>query len=141
MNAARVSLRLMRIIHLCFLFTVILYAWLPSMIVHGKPQEFPLILLSVFGMLSVTSLGATLFFQAKLVRPAAERLRQNVNDPQAAMRWRGGLILSFVFSETVILSGFLMRIMGVPWTIAGIFYAVGALLLVACTPKLELLPE
>lgn len=50
------------------------------------------------------------------------------------------MILSFVFSETIILFGLALRILGVPWKLAGLFYAVGTLLLLACTPKLDLLP-
>jgi hypothetical protein len=131
----------MRVIHLCFLFTVILYLWVPSMIGHENAKQLPVVLLAVFGMLALTSVGASSFFQAKLARPAAQQLQQDADDKQAAGRWRAGMILSFVFSETVILSGLMMRILGVPWSIAGIFYVVGALLLVWCTPKLELLPE
>ena len=140
MNAAQASLKSMRIIHLCFLFTVILYVWLPSMIKQEDAKP-PMILVAVFGMLALTSVGASAFFQSKLVRPAAQQLQQDADDKQAAGRWRSGMILSFAFSETVILSGLVMRILGVPWSIAGIFYAVGALLLVWCTPKLELLSE
>ena len=141
MNAALVSLKSMRIIHFAFLFTVILYVWVPSMMVHKKSTEFSVLFLAIFGMLSLTSAGAALFFQTKLVKPAAEQLRQNANDTQAAGRWRAGSIVCLVFSETIVLSGLVLRILGVRWTIAGIFYVVGGLLLILCTPKLELLPE
>ncbi|HVM74196.1 MAG TPA: hypothetical protein VMT75_01055 [Candidatus Saccharimonadales bacterium] len=141
MNAAQVSLKSMRIIHLCFVFTVILYLWLPTLIAHKNAEQLPAAFLGVFGIVALTSVGASAFFQAKLVRPAAEQLQRDANDRQAAGRWRAGLVLAFVFSETVILSGFVMRILGVPWSIAGIFYAVGALLLLWCAPKLDLLPE
>jgi hypothetical protein len=140
-NAAQVSLKSMRVIHLCFLLTVVVYVWVPSMIIHEKSKEFPVVFVVIFGVISLTSTAATLFFLSKLVRPAAEQLRQDGNDKQAAGRWRAGLILSFAFSETVILFGLALRILNAPWAIAGIFYGVGALLLLACTPKLELLPE
>jgi len=131
----------MRIIHLCFLLTVVLYLWVPSMLAHGQASEAPVVFVAVFGLLAVTSAGASLFFQARLVRLAAEQLQRDPNDKGATARWRAGVILSFVFGETVILCGLILRILGVPWSIAGIFYAVGGLLLIWFTPKLELLPE
>ena len=140
-NAAQISLKSMRIIHLCFLLTVVLYLWVPSMMAHGQRSEVPVLFVAIFGMLAVTSVAASLFFQSKLVRPAAEQLQRDPNDKGATARWRAGVILSLVFGETVILCGLIMRILGVPWSIAGIFYGVGALLLIWFKPKLELLPE
>jgi len=59
-------------------------------------------------MLSLTSVGGALFFQAKLIRPAAEQWRQHA---------------------------------GAPWSLAGVLYAVGVLLLVAGAPEFASLPE
>lgn len=140
MNAAQMSLKSIRIIHLVFLLTVALYAWLPSRIVNGEAKESPLFFVVAFLMVSLTSLAAVLFFQAKMARPASDQLRLHPDDVRTAGRWRAGMILSFVFSETIILFGLALRILGVPWKLAGLFYAVGTLLLLACTPKLDLLP-
>lgn len=65
----------------------------------------------------------------------------NPDDNQSAIQWRTGLILCFVFSETLVLFGLASRILGVPWKIAGMFYAAGAVMLLLSTPRLELLPE
>jgi hypothetical protein len=141
MNAAQSSLKSIRIIRIGFLLTVVLYLWVPTLIAHEPTKESPFVFVLVFAMLSLTSVGAALFFQARLVRPAAEQLKANSDDQQAAARWRTGLILCFVFSESVVLSGLGMRFLGAPWEIAGLFYAVGALLLLACTPKLDRFPQ
>ena len=139
-NSARASLRTMRVVHFAFLFTVVLYLWVPSMLKASPPKESPKVLAMAMGAVSLTSIGAVLFFQAQRVRPSAERLQLNPDDRQAAAEWRTGLMLCFVFSETAALLGLASRILGVSWSIAGIFYGVGALMLMLCTPKLELLP-
>lgn len=141
MNAAQATQKYMRVLHIVFLLTVVLYLWVPWMLVGGQATESPFVVVLVLGMVALTSVAAVLFFQARRVRPAAEQLRLRPDDAQAAARWRTGLILCFAFSETIVLFGLALRLLGAPWKFSGVFYAVGALLLLACRPKLELLPE
>lgn len=81
-----------------------------------------------------------IFFRSKKVTPAAEALAQNPEDAVMAKEWNSGVILSLVFSETIVLFGLALRIMGISWNISGLFYVVGILLMLAWTPKLDLLP-
>jgi hypothetical protein len=51
------------------------------------------------------------------------------------------VILSLVFCESVILFGLALRVLGAGWNVAGVFYAVGIVLMLLWTPKLDLPPQ
>ena len=140
MNTAETALRTMRILHGVFLFTVVLYVAAPWMAVT-QSKELPMIVAAVMGVVASTWVAAVFFFYSQKVRPWAARLQSNPGDKQAAGQWRAGLILCFAFSETIVLFGLALKLLGAPWKLAAIFYAVGTLLLIWCAPKLELLPE
>lgn len=138
MSAAQTKLRSARIIHAVFLLAAIGYVIVPLRLVSVESQSPPLVFSIAFGFTAATTLGFAVFFRLRLMQPASEALRNNPEDTAAPQKWVRGAIISFVCCESVVLFGLSLRIIGVPWNISGIFYAVGILFLLAWAPKLEL---
>jgi hypothetical protein len=72
-----------------------------------------------------------------MVHEPAARLGVDPQDATSLKQWRSGQIVSFAFAESVVLYGFLLKFLGAGWNIAGMFFVVGILVLLAWTPKLE----
>jgi F0F1-type ATP synthase membrane subunit c/vacuolar-type H+-ATPase subunit K len=140
MSAARVALRGAKLLHGVFLLSAILYVWVPTMIRHDASREVPRAVAFTLGLAALSNIGVAIFFRRRMVQPAAERLKRNSEDGGAAKLWRGGVIVSLVFCESIILFGLALRFLGANWSVCGIFYAVGIFLMLAWTPRLELLP-
>jgi hypothetical protein len=83
-------------------------------------------------------LAGAFIAQTRLVQPASEALQNNPEDATAAAQARKGTILSLVCCESVVLFGLVLKILGVPWNICGIFFAVGVFFMLAWRPRLEL---
>lgn len=141
MSIAGKTLQYARIVHGVFVLSAILYLWIATMIMHASGAQIPVVLILAFAVVSASSLGAAFFFRMRLIRPAVERLRENPEDAGAARQWRGGVLFSLVFCETVVLFGLALRMMGAGWNVCGAFYAAGIFFMLAWTPKLELLPQ
>lgn len=144
MNIAQTTLRRMRIIHGVFLLAAILYIWVPFVAVHNNgrtvTREFVATFSLALGVMVLCIIGLAAYFRSRYVHPSSEKLRDNPDDAEAAGNWRKGIVLSLVFCESIVLYGLVMRILGVGWNISGIFYAVGILLMLVWTPRLELPP-
>ncbi len=141
MTAAQNVLRTARIVYLALLAAMFGYLAVPLFALQIKVQESPSFLAPVWGLLSLSALGAAMFFRNRLMQPASETLRNNPEDKTAAAQWQRGVILSLVFCETVAVLGFALRFTGAPWNICGIFYAVGIFFMLAWWPRLELPPS
>jgi len=141
MNAAQKALRASRILHLCFLIAAVVYMLVPFLIVSNASVDAPIVVAACLGLVAMSTIGIGLFFRGRNLNPAAERLRTNPDDTTAAGQWRGGVVLSLACAESVVLFGLALRMLGGAWSVAGGFYVVGILLLLAWTPKLELLPQ
>ena len=72
-----------------------------------------------------------------MISESATKLSTNPEDTEALRTWRSGQIISFTFAETVVLFGFVLKVLGARWNVAGSFFVVGILLLVAWRPKLD----
>jgi hypothetical protein len=86
---------------------------------------------------SATDIGIAFSFRTRKLHAAEERLRSNSQDAAALILWRSGVIISYCFAEAVVLFGFVLKILGGPWNIASIFFAVGVLLMLLWTPRLD----
>jgi hypothetical protein len=141
MISARETLRGVRIIHGVFLLAAIGYVIVPLKLIRVESQPPPSVFALAIGFTAAAVIGLAGFFRMRYVQPNSEALRNNREDAVALAKWRQGTIISFVCCESVVLFGLSLRITGVPWNICGIFYAVGIVLLLAWTPKLDLPPE
>jgi hypothetical protein len=136
LSLAESALRSVRIIHLAFLVAAALYIAVLFQIRPLERSVDPIFVYALaFTCLSVIGVG--FFLRARMVTEPAARLTANPQDTVALKQWRSGVITSFTFAESVVLFGFVLKFLGASWNIAGIFFVVGILLLVAWTPKLD----
>jgi hypothetical protein len=133
------NLRSVRVLHLVFLLTVPLFI-INLRVLQPAEHGISFVTVSVFVFLCLSDIAIAISFRARMITPSVERLRVNPQDAAALMRWRSGVITSFTFAETVVLFGFMLKILGAGWNIAGVFFALGSLLFVAWTPKLDVTP-
>jgi F0F1-type ATP synthase membrane subunit c/vacuolar-type H+-ATPase subunit K len=141
MNDAQTTLKVVRIIHAVLLLVAVFNIWVAAGHAHLEGQNVPAIVPLSIGLVALSSVGIAVFFRARNVQPAAETLRNHPDDPSAVRRWRAGVIMSLAFCESIVIFGLVLRFIGVSWNVAGIFYAVGTLLMLAWTPKLDLPPQ
>jgi hypothetical protein len=141
MNLARKILRETRIFHVALLFATILYFAFLTLVIKVRSQSASQIFPVVIGFAALTSLAAASFLRSRQLPSSSEALRDNPEDVPAARRWRAGVITSLVFCESVVLFGLVLRLIGVSWNVSAIFYAVGILVMLAWTPKLDLPPQ
>jgi hypothetical protein len=130
------TLRSTRILHLVFLIVPFLYI---AVLFQLNPLERPVTPTAVYALAfeCFATIAAGSLLRARKVTASAEKLGANPQDAVALRTWRSGQIISFAFAESVVLFGFLMKVLGARWNVAGIFFAVGILLLAAWTPKLD----
>jgi hypothetical protein len=86
--------------------------------------------------LAFAELGIGIFFRRRNLLPAAAQLRVDANNVSAITRWRLGNLFSFCISMNVVLFGFVLKILGSTWIVAGPFFAAGILLLVLWRPRM-----
>jgi hypothetical protein len=130
------TLRSARVIHLAFLAAAILYF---AVLFQIRPVERSVdpILIYALAFLCLSVIWVGFFLRARMVTAPAARLSANPQDTASLKQWRSGQIVSFAFAESVVFYGVLLKFLGAAWNIAGTFFVVGVLLLVAWTPKLD----
>jgi uncharacterized protein YhhL (DUF1145 family) len=132
----KVMMRNVRLLHAAFLTTTFLYVVILNIIQPiGKSPSIELIV--ALGVLALADLNIGLFFRSRKVKPAEEKLRVSPDDAASLNEWRLWNLVCFCFAETICLFGFVAKIMGAEWKVAGPFFAVGMLLLVLWAPRLD----
>jgi hypothetical protein len=127
-----------RIVHAAFvttwfLFLLVIYRASPNV----AQRAVPTVTAGAIALVSVTVVGMALYFRSQNITPSLEVLRVHPEDVGALAKWRAGNVLSFTFAETTTLFGLALKFMGADWKIAGPFFAVGLLLLLAWFPRLD----
>jgi nitrate/nitrite transporter NarK len=140
MTIAEKNLRSLRIIHIAFVFAAVAYAVVPLPSRSGLHVHLTIMLFE-YGTVALALGTASIFIRISVVQPAIAALRDNPEDGAAVGRWRAGILLSLVFSEALVLSGMMLRLVGASWNIYGVFYATGIFFLLVCKPRLELPPS
>jgi NAD/NADP transhydrogenase beta subunit len=98
----------------------------------GERTEIVVMLLAFFGLMN----AAVAFYARKLwVSGSEEVLRLNPSDTTAAQRWMQGSILSVAFSESIVLFGFVLRMIGAQTKVVWAFYAAGLALMLMFVPR------
>jgi len=136
LTPAQSNLRSARILHLFFLTAAFLYIFV---LIQIRPSEKPLdsIVIGAIAIVCLIVIGVALFLRSRMISESATKLSTNPEDTEALRTWRSGQIISFTFAETVVLFGFVLKVLGARWNVAGSFFVVGILLLVAWRPKLD----
>ncbi len=128
------SFRQIQIVHLGFVWAWFCFLFIFKFVAPIKsdlPSYFPL----VMGLVSITDITIGFFRRKQNLSAAREMLLSDPESRSGIGRWRVANILSFAFAQTVTLFGFVLRFLGWDWNIAGIFYAVGLLLLLLWAPR------
>jgi hypothetical protein len=140
MTLAEKNLRSLRIIHIAFVFAAVAYAVVPLPSRSGLHAPLT-IMLFAYCIVALALVVAGIFVRTRLVQPASFAIQNNPEDAAALRRWRMGVLLSFVFSESLVGFGMMLRLAGASGNIYGVFYAVGIFFLLAWRPRLELPPS
>jgi hypothetical protein len=131
----------LRSIHFAFVITCFLYI---GILIYLKLPEkqvstiFPLAL----GFVTVSTLSVGQTLRRKLVIAPAAALVSDPENTTILQRWRTGNIVSFVFAESIMLYGVVLKFMGARWNIAAIFLVARLLLQLLWAPrKIETMPR
>src|SRR5271165_7014017 len=137
MGVREKSVQQVRVIHVAFVVTWFLFIFILQYEV--KPAERPIepITVAALALAAVSSVSVGWTMRGKHLAMAAEVLQREPEDAAAIARWRFANILSCAFAESVTLFGFMLKMMGARWTIAGWFFAGGMILLLLWWPRLE----
>jgi len=133
----QMTLRDVRIIHGVMLVSVLLYM-LVIFQIHPREGRLSPAMPGAFAILCATEIAVALVLRARLLTPCMEILCSNPDDEQALGRWRTGNIISFVLAEMVALFGFVLKLLGTSWFVAGPFFATAIFLLLIWTPRIDL---
>jgi hypothetical protein len=124
-------------LHAVYLLTIPLLGFSLVTFEHFPKRSISPAVLIGISLCVCWDIGIAFFFRATKLAPASEALRTNPNDPAALMRWRAQSTVSFCFAETVVLMGFVVKFLGAGWSIVGIFFAVGTVLMLLWAPRLD----
>jgi len=126
-------LRTLRILHLVFLSTILLYAVVGEMVPH-ELQDVGVFHKALIVVL-VFQIGLITVFRTRWIAPQVELLERDRNDAAALQRWHGGHIACYALAESVALLGLVLRFLGGTFVQAAPFYAVGFVLLAFLAPR------
>jgi hypothetical protein len=137
MGAREKLLQQVRLMHVAFVITWFLLVFILQ--VQLKPAARPIepAIVGAIALVAVSSVSIGWTMRRKQLAMAVEVLRREPEDGAALVRWRFANILSFAFAESVTLFGFVLKVMGASWGIAGCFFAGGLILLLLWWPQLE----
>jgi hypothetical protein len=131
-----VALRNARVLHACFLLAALLDI-VTLVQIHPPRREVSSTIVYALAFECIVVAGLAMFIGRRRVHVAEEKLRINPGDAVALRHWRTGLILSWVFAESIVLIGFLVKFLGADWRTAGPFFAFGIMLMLLWTPRLD----
>jgi hypothetical protein len=128
------SIRFMRIV-----YGVIFFAMIQEIQVAERFSAHELRDIHTFWLglmvLGVAEIGLALWFRFKMLKPAEAALRMAPDDSFALGRWRAANILSFVFSNAVVLFGFAVRFTGGTSPQSLPFYMAGFAMMILWWPR------
>ncbi len=137
MDSVRDTIRKAKVLHAVLMATVLLYI---ACLHFLQPMREEVSRSLVTG-LSVAAAGIAVVaasFRRRFVRPSREALLLNAGDTNALKRWYQGVVISLVICENIALIGFLLRVLGASWQVAGLLFGAAMLLMLAWTPRLEI---
>ncbi len=128
------SYRLVRMVHAFLLVSVVLYLGV-TISMARSPKHLPPAFPIAIGAVAASVTIAAFVIRSRTLGPSEEILRTNPTDATALAKWRVGHIISLALAESIVLNGFVLKFLGAPWSIAGIFFAAGAALMLIFTPQ------
>src|SRR5258706_8908247 len=127
-------------IYATFVITFFLFI---LMIQMAKPAEKTVasVMIAALGIAAISSVAIGTTLRKKFLDGAAERLRGDPQDARGLHLWRTGNILSFTIAESAMLLGVALKFLGARWTVSGVFFAFGAILMALWMPRVDIYPS
>ena len=130
------ALRAARVLHVALLVVVVIDFDVSYRLAPIQNQISPIMVYAIT-FVCLNDIGVAAFLRRRMIKPSEESLRSNPNDETALKKWRTGVIVSLGMASTIVLFGLVLRFMGATWNVAGWFFIVGIVLLLAWTPRLD----
>jgi hypothetical protein len=134
-NSTETTLRYLRLIHGFLLFSMCIYMGLGQIFVPHEQREIKPAFMIVMVVVSLATACIVLFIRAQRILPAMETLRARPDDAASAARWRIASVFGYALTESVMLYGFALRVMGASLALAVPFYIGAVLLMVLLWPR------
>lgn len=128
------ALRQMRILHIAFLVSTVLYVVIGEQIPsRGETirQDFYWSL----AMLAFLCAASALVIRSKIAGAVESELRLQPSQAALLTRWRMGQILGIVLAEAAVLFGLVIRILGGTFAQTVVLYAIGIAALLLMVPR------
>ncbi len=126
-----------RMVHGAFVIAWFMFVFVLQVVLKPAVKAVEPVMLGALALAAFSSVSVRWMMRGKMLGLSAEALRRDPEDRAGLARWRAANILSFAFAETVMLFGFVLKVMGASWAVAGWFFAGGLILLVLWTPRLD----
>ena len=125
----------LNMIRAAMLMAIVVYMFIGEKIAVGRSPGSTIVFQAVAAV-SVMTVVSLFILRRIMVLPALATLRNSPADVQALGRWRAGYIVSYALCEAVALYGFVLRVLGFPFSQVVLFYVASLGLLLYYRPQL-----
>jgi DMSO reductase anchor subunit len=125
---------LLRILHTAMLVMALFYVGVGEIARGHRTQESKVFYLALL-VAALVEVAAVLYIRLSLVPKAEQVLQTDSENKSALMSLRKWYVICFALSLGVAFYGLVLRIMDAPWQKAGLFYVVGFVLILMCSPR------
>ncbi len=126
--------RFLRIVHFGFVLSAVVGIVAGELVpLPGSPDLQ--IMVAVFGFVGLADLGFGFFLRKSILDSACEILRSDPANPEAIRSYQRGNFLAFVFAQTTILFGLMIRVLVGRLEMAIPFYVLGGVALILWAPR------
>jgi ABC-type spermidine/putrescine transport system permease subunit II len=132
MESATRTIRIMRIVLLC---SIVIYVLLGEGMMHERDRLPNAMFFYVFAAMAVGMVLVSFATRRLMIAKTEAKLADDGANEYLMHRWRGAYIVSYVFSETVAILGFVLRVLGFSLSQVAPFYVAGFFLLLFFRPR------
>ena len=126
----------LRLLHFAFVLTWFLFI-LCIQVVKPQARTVQPMVFYALAVVVITDVAVGVALRKKRVDAPMEVLRREPENARALTQWRVGNIFLFAQAETVTLFGVALKFLGANWSVAGIFFFLGLVLMLLWTPRLD----
>jgi hypothetical protein len=125
----------LNMVRAALLMAIVFYMFIGEKIAVGRSPASTVVF-KTLAAISVVTLVTLLVLRRLMVVPALATLRTNPSDVQALGRWRTGYFVTYSLCEALALYGFVLRVLGFPFSQVILFYVASLALLLYYRPQL-----
>jgi F0F1-type ATP synthase membrane subunit c/vacuolar-type H+-ATPase subunit K len=134
MHAVARTIRIIRVVLVC---SIVVYLLLGEGMIREHGRSSNRMFLYIFTAAGIGMVLVSFAARRLLIAKAETKLAADPDNESLLHRWRGAYIVSYVFSETVAILGFVLRVLGFTLSQAAPFYIAGAVLLLFFRPRAQ----